>query len=99
MFNIVFSPINGEKNEQKIKIKTRYTFHNSRFFGISLSTNMVKWTQKVLRYIKTVFFGVKGLKVVARRYLHWISFHDDLCRYVHEYSNVEDQVQIFNTYH
>ena len=60
--------------------------------------SMVKWTQKMLRYTKTIKFMVKGLKVVAKRYLNWISFHNDLCCCV-EYSNVENQVEIFNTYH
>jgi hypothetical protein len=43
----------------------------------------------VFRYSKTIIFGVKGLKVVAKHCLSWISFHDDLCCCV-EYSNVED---------
>ena len=38
-------------------------------------------------------FGVKGLSLVAKRCLNWISFHDDLCCCV-EYSNVENQVEI-----
>ena len=61
--------------------------------------SMVKWTKKVLRYTKTIICGVKGLKVVAKRYLNWtFLFYDDLCCCV-EYSNVECQVEIFNTYH
>ena len=40
--------------------------------------SMVKWTKKVLRYTKTKIFLVKGLKVVAKRYLNWIVFYDDL---------------------
>ena len=35
---------------------------------------------------------VKGLKVVAKCCLNWISFHDDLCCCV-EYSNVENDLQ------
>ena len=58
---------------------------------------MVKWTEKVLQYTKTIILLVKGLKVVAKRCLDWISFHDDLCCCV-EYSHVETQVEIFNTY-
>jgi hypothetical protein len=38
---------------------------------------------------------VKGLKVVAKHCLNWISFHDDLCYYV-EYLNIENQVEILN---
>ena len=41
--------------------------------------NMVEWTRKMLRYTKTIIFGVKGLKAVAKCCLNWISFHDDLC--------------------
>ena len=52
----------------------------------------------MFQHTKTIIFWVKGLKVVAKRCLDWISFHDDLCFCV-EYSNVEDQVEIFNTYH
>ena len=48
-----------------------------------------------LRYIKTIMFLVKGLKVVAMCCFQWVSFHDDLCHCV-EYSNVENQVEIFN---
>ena len=59
---------------------------------------MVKWTKKVLQYTKTITFLAKGLKVVAKCYLNWNSFHDDLCCCV-EYSNVENQVEIFNTDH
>ena len=33
---------------------------------------------KFLQYGKTIFFLVKGLKVVAKCYLIWVSFHDDL---------------------
>ena len=61
---------------------------------------MVKWTIKKCSNIlkPSYFYFVKGLKVVAKCFLNWISFHDDLCCYV-EYSNVENQVEIFNTYH
>jgi hypothetical protein len=59
---------------------------------------MEKWTKKVLRYTKTIITLVKGLRVVAKCCLNWISFHDDLCCCV-EYSNLENQVGIFNTYH
>ena len=59
---------------------------------------MVKWTNKMLRCTKIIIFLVKGLKVVAKRCLNYISFHDDLCCCV-EYSNVENKVEIFNTYH
>ena len=60
--------------------------------------NMVKWTKKMLWYTETIVFAVKGPKVVAKCCLNWISFHDDLCCCV-EYSNIENQVEIFNTYH
>ena len=60
--------------------------------------SMVKWTKRVLRSTKTIIFLVKGRKVVAKCCLNWTSFHDDLCCCV-EYSNVENQVEIFNTYH
>ena len=56
---------------------------------------MVKWTKKVLRYTKTIIFLVKGLKVVVKRCLNWISFHDYI-RCCVEYSNVENQTEIFN---
>ena len=52
----------------------------------------------MIQYIRTIFFWVKGLIVVARHCLNWISFHGDLSCCV-EYSNVENQVEIFNTYH
>jgi hypothetical protein len=39
---------------------------------------MVKWTKKVLRYIKTIIFWAKGLKVVAKRYLTWIFFMNSI---------------------
>ena len=63
-----------------------------------MGASMVKWTKKVLQYTKPIISWVKGLKVVAKRCLNLISFHDDLCCCV-EYSNVENQVEIFNTYH
>ena len=44
-----------------------------------LCASMIKWTKKVLRYTKTIMFLVKGLKVVAKHCVNWISFHDDLC--------------------
>ena len=59
---------------------------------------MVKWTKKVFQYTTTIIVLVKDLKVVATCCLNWISFHDDLYRCV-EYSNVENQVEIFNTRH
>ena len=36
-----------------------------------LGASMVKWTKKVLRYIKTMMFAVKGLEVVAKCYSNW----------------------------
>ena len=52
----------------------------------------------MLRYTKTIIFLVNGLKVVAKCCLNWISSHDGLfCRV--EYSNIENQVEIFKTYH
>ena len=48
----------------------------------------------MLWYTKTIIFLVKGLKVVAKRCLNWIFFHDDLYCCV-KYSNVEYQVEIF----
>ena len=65
---------------------------------VMLGVSMVKWTKKMLRYTKTITFLVKGLKAIAKRCLNWICIHDDLCCCV-EYSNVEHQVEIFNTYH
>ena len=41
---------------------------------LNLGASMVKWIKKVLRYIKTINNLVKGLKVIAKRYLHWIFF-------------------------
>ena len=67
---------------------------NNQYEGAS----MIKWTKKVLRYTKTIIFGIKSLKVVAKCCFNWISYHDDLCCCV-EYSTVEYQVEIFNTYH
>ena len=55
---------------------------------------MVKWTKIVLRYSETIIYLIKGLKVVAKPYLNWN--HDDLYCCV-KYSNVEYQVEIFNT--
>ena len=66
--------------------------------SILLGASMVKWTKKVLWYIKTIISLVKGLKVVAKCCLNWIFFNDDLFCYV-KCSNVEYQVEIFNTYH
>jgi hypothetical protein len=54
--------------------------------------------EKMLQYIKTLIMLVKGLKVITKRCLNWISFHDDLCCCV-EYSNVENQAEIYNNYH
>ena len=51
----------------------------------------------MFRYSKTIIFGAKGLKVVAKHYLSWIIFHDGLCCCV-KHSNVENQVEILNTY-
>ena len=66
---------------------------------MDVGASMVKWTNKVLKYNKNqIFWGVKGLKVVAKRCLHWISFHDDLCWCV-VYSIVVKEVEIFDTYH
>lgn len=60
---------------------------------------MGKWTKKVLRYIKTIFVLVKGLEEVAKCCLDGIDFfHDDLYHCVN-YSNKEDEVEIFKTYH
>ena len=42
----------------------------------------------MLWYTRITFFGVKGLKVVAKRCLNYISFHDGFCCCI-EYSNVE----------
>ena len=70
-------------------IKTRRVNHT-----IHMGASIVKWAKKALRYTKTIIF-VRSLKVVAKRCLNWISFHDDLCCCV-EYSNVETQVEIFN---
>ena len=39
---------------------------------------MVKWAKKMLWYTKTINVLVKGLKVVVKCCLNWISFHDDL---------------------
>jgi hypothetical protein len=61
-----------------------------------MGASMVKWTKKVLWYTKTIIFLVKGLKVVAKSYLNWNFFYDDLYCCV-KYSNVEYQVEIFNT--
>ena len=46
----------------------------------------------MLQLTKTILFLVKGLKVVAKRCLNWISFHDGLCCCV-EYSNVESKLR------
>ena len=50
-------------------------------------------TEKVLRYIKTIIFLVKRLKVIAKCCLYWIFFH--LIRY----SNIEYQDKIFKANH
>ena len=75
----------------------KFIFSSPKFF---LSNNcyasMVKWTKKVLCYTKTIIFLVKGLKVVAKSYLNWIFFYDDLYCCV-KYSTVEYRVEIFNT--
>ena len=63
-----------------------------------MGASMVKWTKRVLRYANTIILLVKGLKVVAKHCLNWFFFYDDLCCCV-QYSNVENQVEIFNTYH
>ena len=67
-------------------------------WNFRVGASMVKWTNKVLQYTTTIIFMVKGLKVVAKRCLNWISFHDDF-RCCVEYSNIENQVEILNTYH
>jgi hypothetical protein len=63
-----------------------------------MGASMVKWTKNVPQYTKTIIFLVKGLKVETNCCLNCISFHDDLCCCV-EYSNVENQAKIYNTYH
>ena len=45
------------------------TFKLTSTFLIALGASMVTWTKKMLRYTKTIFFLVKGLKVVAKRCL------------------------------
>ena len=47
------------------KTRTHYTY---------MGASMVKWTKKVLHYTKTIMSLVKGLKVIAKRYLNWILF-------------------------
>ena len=47
------------------------------YIHIHMGASIVKWTKIVLWYTKTIFF-FKGLKVVAKCCLNWISFHDDL---------------------
>ena len=37
-----------------------------------VGASMVKWTKKVLQYTKTMFFLVKGLKIIAK--FCWIGF-------------------------
>ena len=48
--------------------------------------------------IKTIIVLVKGLEVIAKCCLNWISSHDDLCCCA-EYLNVENQVESYNTCH
>ena len=47
---------------------------------------------------KNHIFLFKGLKIVEKCCLNWIYFQDELCCCV-KYSNVDDQVEIFKTYH
>jgi hypothetical protein len=55
---------------------------------------MVKWTKKIaLVYV----FGQRP-KSSSKALFKLSFFHDDLCCYV-EYSSVENQVEIFSTYH
>ena len=77
-----------------------YTYVRLLFFfkfALNMGASMVKWTKKVLWYTKTLFVLVKGLKVVAKHCLNWIFPHDNLCCCV-EYSNLENQDEIFNNY-
>ena len=52
----------------------------------------------MLQHTKTIHFWVKGLIIVVKHCINWIYFHDDFCGCV-EYSDVENQVEIFNTNH
>jgi hypothetical protein len=64
---------------------------------VLMGASMVKWTQKMLQYTRTIFFGQRpksSNKALFKLYF----FHDDLNCCV-EYSNVENQVEMFNTYH
>ena len=70
----------------------------SFFEYIYMGASMVKWTNIVLWYTKTIFVLVKVLRVVAKCCLIWIIFHNDLYCCV-EYCNVEYQIDIFKTYH
>ena len=61
-----------------------------------LGASMVKWVKIVLWYIKTIIFLVKSSSKVLLKLDFF--FHDDICFRVN-YSNVEHEVEIFNTYH
>ena len=61
-------------------------------------TQMKLTKNKMLWYIKTIFFLVKHLNVVAECCLNWPFFHGALYCCV-RYSNIECQDEIFKTYH
>jgi hypothetical protein len=61
-----------------------------------MGANMVKWTNKMLRYTKIIIPLVKGLNIVAKCCLNWISFHDDLCCCI-GCSNVANHVEIIKS--
>ena len=61
-------------------------------------TRMKYTKNKMLWYIKTIFFLVKHLNVVAECCLNWPFFHGALYCCV-RYSNIECQDEIFKTYH
>ena len=79
----------GKENWKSNNVVQRWVHHGKVHFA----------KRKMVWYTKTiVFFGVRGLKVVAKFFLNWDFLHDDLF-YLVKYSNVEYQVEIFKTYH
>ena len=59
---------------------------------------MVKYTETILQYTKSMIFFGKRLKVVAKCCLDLIFLHGVLYCYA-RYSNIEYQDEIFKSYH
>lgn len=90
-----FSVVNIVLKNQYIEcplLRTMWSF--SKIFDIVFCSFV--WNIYFFNHHFHIMFLVKGLKVVAKHYLSWHYFYDDIYKCI-GYSNVEYQVDIFNT--